>query len=98
MNTSSIMRLLVLVLAACNVYPDHAIRYDEDCEASPGQAEWVLQCITNGNPMSDEEGEDLVDQCELSSRKLFTRSCKMRMTCWRRNVGQVPPAWCEGLE
>jgi len=33
-------------------------------------ADWTLRCIERGNPMSDEEGEDLVEQCEESGVRI----------------------------
>lgn len=44
--------------------------------------QWILDCIKNGNPMSDEEGEDLVRQCEVSGKSLF-KNDKKEKTCWR---------------
>lgn len=29
---------------------------------------FILECIKNGNPMSDEEPEDLVEQCEYTGK------------------------------
>ena len=34
-------------------------------------AAFIIDCATAANPMSDEEGEDLVYQCELTARSLF---------------------------
>lgn len=34
------------------------------------QARFLLDCIKNGNPMSDEEPEDLVSQCEQTSENV----------------------------
>jgi len=35
------------------------------------QANFILKCAEAANPKSDEEGEDLVIQCEKTSRNLF---------------------------
>lgn len=35
------------------------------------QADFILKCADAANPKSDEEGEDLVIQCEKTSRNLF---------------------------
>lgn len=47
-------------------------------------ADFVLTCALNANPKSDEEGEDLVEQCEKtglkvvcpSHRTIITQRCK----------------------
>jgi hypothetical protein len=44
-------------------------------ESMREQADWTLTCINNGNPKSDEEGEDLVIQCERSSQALLPPVC-----------------------
>ncbi len=35
------------------------------------QAQFIIDCAKAANPMSDEEGEDLVEQCEKTSHPLF---------------------------
>ena len=34
-------------------------------------AEFILTCAKNANPLSDEEGEDLVKQCQYTAVELF---------------------------
>lgn len=35
------------------------------------QAKFIIKCAEAANPRSDEEGEDLVEQCEMTSYNLF---------------------------
>jgi hypothetical protein len=35
------------------------------------RASFIIECAEAANPKSDEEGEDLVAQCEYTSRNLF---------------------------
>jgi hypothetical protein len=37
----------------------------------PSRAKFIIECAKAANPMSDEEGEDLVRQCEQTSLELF---------------------------
>lgn len=37
----------------------------------PKMQEFQLTCIKNGNPMSDEEPEDLISACGFQSRRLY---------------------------
>ena len=40
------------------------------------RAEFIINCAKAANPMSDEEGEDLVIQCERTSYDLFCDEVK----------------------
>jgi hypothetical protein len=40
------------------------------------RAEFIINCAKAANPMSDEEGEDLVKQCQETSRDLFCEQVK----------------------
>ena len=46
------------------------------CKNNDKRAEFIINCAKAANPMSDEEGEDLVEQCERTSRNLFCESVK----------------------
>lgn len=61
--------MLVVALTACEAFEEKAI-VKRICVDKTSSAEWILKCIKNGNPMSDEEGEDLVKQCEWSANSL----------------------------
>lgn len=39
-----------------------------------GRAKFIIECAKAANPMSDEEGEDLVKECERTSFSLFCES------------------------
>jgi hypothetical protein len=51
-------------------------RWKEICKDNDKRAEFIVNCAKAANPMSDEEGEDLVLQCERTSRNLFCDSVK----------------------
>lgn len=44
---------------------EHCDELDDDKAAT-----FILACAKNANPMSDEEGEDLVEQCERTAMKV----------------------------
>ena len=43
------------------------------------RAEFILKCAKAANPMSDEEGEDLVEQCELTSHNLYCKTVNFKI-------------------
>jgi hypothetical protein len=53
-----------------------------ECLPDTGErrAAFVLECTAAGNPYSDEEGEDLVSQCEMTARSLFCEF--VAVACW----------------
>ena len=51
-------------------------RWKEICKDNDKRAEFIINCAKAANPMSDEEGEDLVIQCERTSRHLFCDEIK----------------------
>ena len=51
-------------------------RWKEICKDNDNRAEFIINCAKAANPMSDEEGEDLVLQCERTSRHLFCDEVK----------------------
>lgn len=54
-----------------------------ECLPDTGEqrAAFVLECTAAGNPYSDEEGEDLVRQCDLTARTLFCDF--VAVACWK---------------
>jgi len=51
-------------------------RWKTICKDNDKRAEFIINCAKAANPMSDEEGEDLVLQCERTSRDLFCNEVK----------------------
>ena len=51
-------------------------RWHKICKNNDKRAEFILNCAKAANPMSDEEGEDLVKQCEKTSYDLFCEYVK----------------------
>lgn len=51
-------------------------RWKRICKDNDKRAEFIINCAKAANPMSDEEGEDLVLQCESTSRDLFCDEIK----------------------
>jgi hypothetical protein len=63
--------LLALLVTACSDDSDRYSMRPMCSQNDPARAEWILKCAEAANPMSDEEGEDLVLQCENTSERLF---------------------------
>lgn len=48
----------------------------KECE-NDKRAEFIINCARAANPMSDEEGEDLIKQCDATSVSLY---CKISIS------------------
>jgi hypothetical protein len=63
--------VIFVVIAGC-APGEPRLRYEHEC-TTPEQAEklapWLLKCIEAANPMSDEEPEDWIAQCERTGIK-----------------------------
>lgn len=65
------MIAILLIASACG---QNEI-YSKKGFADPKKAsEFIVECSKAANPMSDEEGEDLVSQCEQTAIKLYGRT------------------------
>lgn len=81
--------IYLLVVLACDSTPDPPRVYkfiERDCdyaslELSEKRAKFIIDCATAANPRSDEEGEDLVEQCDQTSRSLFCPQVAVVKTC-----------------
>lgn len=68
---------LLIITAACSSRPaplEYSLegkRVLEDAHRAQA-AQFVIDCARAANPHSDEEGEDLVAQCEYTSRNFYT--------------------------
>jgi len=77
------MLLIVLLLGLMSCQKYELTRGSiEECQRDK-LAEFVLKCAEVANPMSDEEGEDLVQQCEWTGRSIFCKSIKV--TCMSKH-------------
>ena len=78
MKTTSACKALALTLLACAAACDGSasVYWRRECliESAERRAKFVLDCATAANPHSDEEGEDLVSQCESTAAALFCSS------------------------
>lgn len=50
--------------------------WKEICKDTEKRAKFIVDCAKAANPMSDEEGEDLVRQCDITSKHLFCEYTK----------------------
>lgn len=72
---------LLAALAACSPIP--RTTFEPRCdtpEERAAAAKFVVDCATAANPKSDEEGEDLVAQCEQTATRLL---------CSRKTAHQI---------
>lgn len=71
-----LITLALLLFTGCNIGTQEkeikrSISYSLPKENIPALADFILTCAKNANPMSDEEGEDLVKQCEKTGNNLY---------------------------
>ena len=86
--------IAALILVACESEPQQKAE-PVLCKPDTEKLQtWMLECIKNGNPKSDEEPEDLVLQCEATAVRMFCG-----LNCYRAirgdHAGRVK-CWNEG--
>jgi len=47
--------------------------YKDTCAESDKRAKFIIDCARAANPMSDEEGEDLVNECGYQARAIYCK-------------------------
>lgn len=81
-----ILGMMILVTVACSDRREWSEqKYDPVCvtkEEKRELADFIIKCAEAANPKSDEEGEDLVSQCELTGARTL---CPVEKVC-RTNV------------
>ena len=65
------MALLAFCVVVCGCVPEKRVGRKCELASSAVRAEFILKCAEAANPKSDEEGEDLVSQCEQTSERLY---------------------------
>ncbi len=75
--------LLLLFLTGCSFSDDSYIStmYRHECSTDVQRkqlAKFIVDCAKAANPMSDEEGEDLVEQCERTGKSTI---CPSQIVC-----------------
>jgi hypothetical protein len=66
--------LLPFLLIACDADVPVAYRPLCDVETAERRAAFIIDCARAANPLSDEEGEDLVHQCQKTAEGLMCPS------------------------
>lgn len=64
--------LFIFLLLGCTGTP--RLTYTYQCstpEESKKLATWILKCIKDANPQSDEEPEDWISQCERTGKRIL---------------------------
>ena len=96
----SLIFLFILVGCEQDSSPTTLFKIRNDCSGKEELvAKYVVECSRAANPLSDEEGEDLVSQCETTMRRAL---CPIKETtidvidnkCYNKSNIQVS---CEGF-
>lgn len=72
---------LLILMIGCSTTTGVERSYRNSCLTVSDRkvlADFILQCARNANPMSDEEGEDLVIQCERTGLRTI---CPSSVVC-----------------
>lgn len=92
---SAVIILCIAITSGCSNYTEVRLEPKPDCTSNPEVrkqlAEFVLTCAKNANPLSDEEGEDLVAQCQKTGTQVVcpvtmshvTYNCDGMGACWQ---------------
>lgn len=73
--------IILILLTGCSdeTTVSRMFRYECNTEAQRKTlAKFVVDCAKAANPMSDEEGEDLVQQCEATGKNII---CPSKIVC-----------------
>jgi hypothetical protein len=91
-TTGGIAALALALALACE--PSQSVVTRTACFPDTGErrAAFVLECTAAGNPYSDEEGEDLVAQCDETAQGLFCGP--VAVVCWK---GSCKPCSTTGI-
>lgn len=75
---------LLFALIGCDDYPQYrnikAMRKICSDEDIPKKASFILECLKNSNPKSDEEPEDWMPICERMAEKTFCKKETFNVT------------------
>lgn len=94
MKTRSAILIHFVIFIGC----DRRSGAEERCVAGKEQRDFVISCIREGNPRSDEEVEDLVRQCEETSNRMFACYETTCMKIWHGEWTPVSPEMCSAKE
>lgn len=78
----TIILAIILTISAQAFISSYKVK--SNCDKQK-QAEFILKCIENANPKSDEEPEDWITICQAMSEDLFCTISK-RATYWENNM------------
>lgn len=90
--------LIAFVLIGCKSTDVAMMPYCEQTEdRSKEQAKFIIDCAKAANPLSDEEGEDLVQQCEFTSNNVFKKHCSQKLQYQEYKFDGIGVGWipCE---
>lgn len=84
-----ILLISMLVLVSCGSNYEFTRGTINKCQGKE-LADFIVKCAKAANPMSDEEGEDLVQQCEWTGQRIYCKEVKI--TC----MSKYPINSCRG--
>ena len=96
--------LALVLLSGCSEPPDYTetrsrLISEQACpvEVADSRADYMLQCIKNANPKSDEEPEDWLYVCKNMANDLYCKDATYRVTeqCAQNTYGNNRCSWVE---
>jgi len=81
--------LTAILLSACGTEERVITRYETNCDNSTSEirGQFILECIKNGNPKSDEEPEDWIGICQRMAEDTYCRKRKFKVFQTRDHFG-----------
>ena len=68
----SLAVLVAFLITGCE--GDIRVSSEQSIQGNTDAAEWILKCAVAANPLSDEEGEDLVHGCAHTAKKIYGKT------------------------
>jgi len=62
---------IAIFIISCEKIPKQEYMLDCRCADKKEMLDWVQTCIKNANNMSDEEMEDVINQCESTAKNFY---------------------------
>ena len=80
---NKILIIVLLALAGCG-QESNTVTYRTDtiCQNPVEVMKSIVDCSKAANPLSDEEGEDLVRQCQITAERILCKQTEVKYICY----------------
>ena len=93
LKRTTVFFAVCLLVAGCNGVAETKISYKfkAACKAETAnkRADFILECVNNANPKSDEEPEGWIRQCQWMAEDTFCEKKKIKVTMFKPAGGYL---------